>query len=142
MAAVTRREARELLLGLLFETEFRNDEDYRKIYESSVEERNIVLDEYIKRAYHFIYENTEMIDGLIGDSAHGWKTHRLTRLSRSILRLCVYEMLEEKDIPYSVSINEAVELAKKYDDEKARPFINGVLNAVKEGLEANSDKRS
>jgi len=135
MSGITRREAREALIGLLFETEFRADEDYKEIFAISVEERGIALDDYIKRAYYSIYENRDEIDRIIGEHAHGWKTHRLTRLSRSILRLCVYEMLYEKDIPYSVSINEAVELAKKYDDERARPFINGVLNSVKEGLE-------
>ena len=77
----------------------------------------------------------EIIDGVIGRHAKGWKTSRISKVSRSILRLCVYEMLYE-EIPYSVSINEAVELAKKFDDEKARPFINGILNSVKNALEA------
>ena len=62
----------------------------------------------------------------------------MSKLSRSILRLAVYEMLYEKEIPYSVSINEAVELAKKFDDDKARPFINGILNSVKNDLEAEA----
>ena len=56
-----------------------------------------------------------------------------------ILRLAVYEMLYDESIPYSVSINEAAELAKKFDDEKARPFINGVLNSVKSALEAKAN---
>ena len=60
----------------------------------------------------------------------------MSKMSRSVLRLCVYEMLYEKDIPYSVSINEAVELTKKFDDDKARPFVNGILNSVKCELEA------
>ena len=60
----------------------------------------------------------------------------MSKLSRSILRLCVYEMLYIDDIPYAVSINEAVEISKKFDDDKARPFINGILNSVKNQLEA------
>ena len=71
-------------------------------------------------------------DALIGNHAKGWKTSRLSKLSRSVLRLAVYEMLYEAEIPYSVSINEAVELTKKYDDEKAYTFVNGVLNRIKE----------
>lgn len=135
MSVLKRREAREELLGLLFETEFRSDEDYKAIFATSQEEREIPLDDYIKRAYWSICENREEIDRVIGVHSHGWKTHRLSRLSRSILRLCVNEMLYEEDIPYSVSINEAVELTKKFDDEKARPFINGILNSVKSELE-------
>ena len=74
------------------------------------------------------------IDKIIGEHAHGWRTDRLARVSRAVLRLAVYELVYEKDIPSSVTINEAVELIKKYDDEKARPFVNGVLNSVKNGL--------
>jgi len=62
---------------------------------------------------------------------------RLSRLSRSILRMAVYEMVFESEIPYNVTINEAVELTKKFDDPKARPFVNGVLNSVKNELVAN-----
>ena len=139
MSAITRREAREELLGLLFEAEFRPDEDFREVYAIALEERELPIDDYIKRAFFSIGENKEEIDNIIGENSHGWKTHRLSKLSRSVLRLCVNEMLYEKDIPYSVSINEAVELSKKFDDEKARPFVNGVLNSVKKQLEAAED---
>ena len=132
---LTRREAREYVFALLFETEFRTDETVQEIFATSVENREIPEDEFIRVAYFTIAENRERIDGVIGDHAHGWKTSRLTRVSRSILRLCVYEMLYMPDVPYTVSINEAIEIAKKYDEEKARPFINGVLNSVKTALE-------
>ena len=79
-------------------------------------------------------ESKEEIDATIGEHAHGCKTQRLSRVSRAILRLAVYELLYEKDIPASVTINEAVELSKKYDEEKARAFVNGVLNSVKNSL--------
>ena len=59
----------------------------------------------------------------------------MSKISRSILRLCIYEMLFVESIPALVSINEGIELAKLYEDEKARPFINGVLNSVKNELE-------
>ncbi len=132
-----RREAREILLTLLFESEFRSDEDYREIYATSAENREIPDDAYIKGAYYKIYEERQGIDELIGKHATGWKTSRLSNLSRSVLRLGVYEMLYEEDIPYSVTINEAVELTKKYDEPRARSFVNGVLNAVKEELVAS-----
>ncbi len=136
MARISRREAREILAGLLFETEFRADEDINAIYALALESREIPTDDYINRAYFGVYENLDKIDALIGEHSKGWKTERMTRMSRTLLRLCVYEMLFEKDIPYSVSINEAVELCKKFDDERARSFINGILNSVKDGLEA------
>ena len=135
-----RREAREILVGLLFESEFRTDENYVEIYAISAEERMIPEDDYIKKAYYTICERRKEIDECIGKHAHGWKTSRMAKLSRSILRMAVYEMLYEEEIPYSVSINEAVELTKKYDDEKARAFINGILNSVKKDLEAEHPK--
>ena len=82
-----------------------------------------------------IYEKTEEIDSLIGKHSNGWRPDRMSRLSRSVLRMCVYEMLYE-DVPHTVSINEAIEICKKFDDDKARPFINGILNSVKQELEA------
>ncbi len=136
MAKLSRREAREILAGLLFETEFRPDEDINAVYALAKEARDLPTDDYINRSYFAIYENLEKIDAIIGEHAKGWKTERMTRMSRSLLRLGVYEMLFEEGIPYSVSINEAVELCKKFDDERARPFVNGILNSVKEGLEA------
>ena len=126
------------MVGLLFESEFRADESYVEIFARSAEEREIPEDSYVKNAYYTIFEQKEAIDDQIGKHAHGWRTDRMSKLSRSILRLAVYEMLYEKEIPYSVSINEAVELAKKFDDDKARPFINGILNSVKNELEAEA----
>ena len=63
----------------------------------------------------------------------------MTRVSRAVIRLCVYEMIYVKDIPNAVAINEAIELSKKYDDEKARSFVNGVLGSIKNELDANAE---
>lgn len=131
---MTRRQAREELINLLFETEFRSDESAEAIFATSTENREIADDEYLRRAYFAIMENLERIDETIGAHAHGWKTSRLGRISRAVLRMGVYELLFEADIPATVTINEAVELTKAYDDEKARPFVNGVLNSVKDSL--------
>ncbi|MBE6577653.1 MAG: transcription antitermination factor NusB [Ruminococcaceae bacterium] len=138
MAKITRKEAREQVIALLFESEFRTDEDANSVFALALEDRDIPNDEYISRAFFGVCDNVEKIDALIGKHAKGWKTERMAKLSRSILRLCVYEMLFE-EIPYSVSINEAVELCKKFDDEKARPFVNGILNSVKNELEAEKN---
>ena len=131
---MTRSEARRNALELLFEREFRYDESNEEIFATSVENREIETDPYIKSVFFGVCENVDAIDEVINKNSKGWKTNRLSKVSRSILRLCVYEMLYEKGIPLRVSINEGIELAKLYEDEKARPFINGVLNAVKNGL--------
>lgn len=133
--ALNRREAREAVFELLFETEFRKDEDVDTVFATSTENREIEDDPYIRGAYFGVCEHKEEIDDLINRHSNGWKTTRISRVSRSIIRLCVYEMLYCKEIPHKASINEAVELCKKYDEEKARPFLNGVLNAVKNEIE-------
>ena len=135
MSKLSRRQAREILVGLLFETEFRPDEDVNAIFALAMEDRELPQDGYVREGYFGIYDNLADIDEMIGSHSKGWKTERMSKLSRSILRLCVYEMMF-LDIPHSVSINEAVELCKKFDDDKARPFVNGILNSVKNTLEA------
>lgn len=140
MARISRRKLREVVIGLLFETEFRADEDVNSIFALACEDREIPEDEYVRRAYFGIYDNIERIDATIGEHSKGWKPERMSKLSRSVLRLCVYEMLYE-EIPYSVSINEAVELSKTFDDDKARPFVNGILNSVKNALEADKGSK-
>ena len=140
MCALKRKEAREYVLSLLFETEFKTEESVSDIYTLSVENREIPNDSYIKRAYFGVCENKEQIDELIGKNARGWKTTRLSKLSRSVMRLAVYEMLFEEKIPNSVAINEAIELTKKFDDPKAKAFVNGVLNSVKNEIEASGEQ--
>ena len=132
---MTRREAREAVFELLFEMEFRGGETAEEIYATSAENRELPDDGYVKTAYFTVCEQLSQIDDMIGEHAHGWKTSRMSRVSRAILRIGVYELMFNEDIPANVTINEAVELAKKYDDEKARPFINGVLNSVKNALQ-------
>ena len=67
--------------------------------------------------------------------SNGWKPARISPVSRCAIRLCIYEMLYREDIPAAVSLNEAIELVKKYDDEKMRAFVNGLLNGVKNEIE-------
>ena len=122
-------------MNLLFESDFRRDEEAAAIFATSEENREVADDEYIRRAFFAINEKKEEIDSVITKYAHNWRSDRLGRVSRAVLRIAVYELMFEEDIPSTVSINEAVELVKKYDDEKARPFVNGVLNALKNSLE-------
>lgn len=141
--AINRREAREAVFELLFETEFKLSEACEDIFALSVENREVgkdeyEKDEYIRSTYFGVCAHRAEIDALINDHAKGWKTSRISRVSRSILRLSIYEM-RYTDIPKSVSINEAVELCKKYDEDSARAFVNGVLNGVKNSIEGGAN---
>ena len=133
--AMNRREARRAAFELLFETEFKSTEAREDIFDLSLEVREIEANPYIKSVYFGVAEHLEEIDALIGKHAKGWKTARISRVSRSILRLSIFEMRYlSDDVPASVSINEAVELCKTFDEESARPFVNGILHSVKEEL--------
>ena len=134
--SIKRREAREAAFTLLFETEFRRDETFETIFATSTENREIGEDAYLKRVYFGVCEHRDELDEIINRHAKGWKMTRISRVSRSLLRLSAYEMLYCEDIPNSVSINEAIELCKTYDEEAARPFVNGVLNGIKDEIAA------
>ncbi len=129
-----RRLAREMAIELLFEREFKKDEDAAEILRLAEDDREIEHDLYVENVYFGVIEHMTEIDELLGARAIGWKTKRMSKISVSIMRLAIYEMKYCDDIPFTVSINEAVELAKKFDDDKSPAFINGVLNGVAEDL--------
>ncbi len=137
MAQIKRKEAREMLFGLLFEKEFKSDEAIDGIYEISAENREIPEDAYIRDGFFGISEKSELLDTVISKYAKGWTADRLSRVSRSVIRLAVYEMLFCPDIPANVSISEAVELVKKYGEDKARAFVNGVLSSINKDISAS-----
>ena len=127
---MNRHEAREAALGLVFEKSFKPEDDTQELYNIAIDERDLEDDEYVRRVIDGVFDNLEKIDSLIEASAKGWKIKRMPGVSLAIMRICVYEMLFEKEIPVNVSLNEAVELAKKFDGDEAPAFVNGVLNKV------------
>lgn len=137
MASIKRKEAREMLFTLLFETEFKSGDSVDEVYGISAENREIPDDAYIKKSFFEINEKTDLLDNVISKYARGWKADRLSKVSRSVIRLAVYEILFCKDIPANVSVSEAVELAKKYGEDKARAFVNGVLSSIVKDVTAN-----
>jgi len=136
MAAITRKEAREEVFRLLFETEFRSEESPEAIYALSEEAREISENTYVKEAYFGVREHLEEIDEMITRHSNGWKPSRISPVSRCAVRLCIYEMRYRTDIPKVVSLNEAIELVKKFDNVKMRAFVNGLLNGAKDEIEA------
>lgn len=75
-------------------------------------------------------ENQEKIDKIISDFSHHWQLSRMGKVDRNILRISIYELLYVKDIPLKVTINEGIELAKKFGTERSSAFINGILDRV------------
>lgn len=138
---MTRKEQREAAFLLLFEREFKIEEQAEAVFAVSSENRDIdgTKEKYVKKVFFGVVESQDEIDALISGASNGWKISRLSRATRSALRLAVYEMLYCEDVPSAVSINEALELVKKYDEPRARAFANGVLNAVKDRIEKKDD---
>ncbi len=138
---MTRKEQRVAVFELLFEREFRLEESAEEIFALSTENREIdsIKEKYVRDTYFGVIEHESEIDELISKASNGWKVSRLSVATRSAIRLCVYEMLYCKEIPNTVSINEALEIVKKFDDPKSRAFTNGVLNNIKNTLEAEND---
>ncbi len=137
MAKISRKEARENLFALLFETEFNIEGNPNEIFRLSCENREIPLDKYMKDTYFGIISRLNVLDAVIGKYSKSWKADRLSRVSRNILRIAVYEMLFVEDIPANVSISQAVELTLKYGEDKAKQFVNGVLSGLFKDTEKN-----
>ena len=131
---MNRKEARENAFILLFEMALKSDESAEEIFDKATGVRELECDDFVKGVFFGANENLRIIDELIEKCLVGWRAKRLSYVSRALLRLSVYEMMFIPDIPAKVSINEAIELSKKYDDEKAYALINGVLNAAAEAL--------
>ena len=125
---MTRREAREALFTLIYETPFYKENEVSEIFEKEAAERDLG-DPYIIDGLSGTFAHIEEIDKLISENSIGWKLERLSKVSHAILRLGCYEMMYT-DIPVRIAINEALELAKKYDHDQAPSFINGILNSI------------
>lgn len=126
---MTRKQAREEAFILVFEKEF-NDSSVQEILDTAAEVRNLIPNDYISTVFAGVYDNIGEIDGIISDKSVGWSIGRISKTALCILRLAIFEILHMEDIPVSVSINEAVELCKKYATENDASFVNGILSSV------------
>lgn len=131
---MNRKNARENAFILLFEAECREDETALEIFEGAKEFDGFEINDYVKGVFFGVFERRKEIDELVNANLVGWNKKRISPVSRALMALSTYEMLALDDVPAKVSINEAIELSKKYDDEKTYIFVNGVLNAVAEAL--------
>lgn len=126
---MTRREAREQAFCILFEQAV-TGEKMDDVLHAAAEARDLVPSSFAEAAAFGVEENRERIDGVIEKNIRGWSLRRLSKVALALLRLAVYEIYYDDSIPESVSINEAVELAKKYGGKDDAPYINGVLASV------------
>ena len=128
-----RSELREHIFRILFRIEFQPKEEMEEqlaLYLEELESAKDTEKEYIRTKYAAIAEKVEMIDEKINASVTGWKTYRMGKVDLTILRLAVYEIEWDEEVPQGVAINEAVELAKRYGGEESPSFINGVLGKI------------
>lgn len=127
---MNRRKSREVAMKLLFEMSI-NKEKYEDIIENFKEYTDVDLVDidmsYITKVLAGIHENGEEIDKNIEKHLIKWKLSRLSKMNLAILRISTYEILFEEEIPDKVSVNEGIELAKKYGEDSSPAFINGIL---------------
>lgn len=136
---MSRRELREHIFKFLFRIEFNDREEmpeqeqfFFETLEMEAEERRTakIKDDdaaYISNKSNKIIEKLDEIDAMINRQAKGWTTQRMGKVDLTILRLAVYEIVFDEDVPTGVAINEAVELAKRFGQEESSGFVNGVL---------------
>lgn len=130
---MSRTELREHIFRMLFRIEFNSAEEMKEqegFYFDELEEATGKDQEYILDKYRAIVDKKEEIDTLLNEVSEGWKTTRMNRVDLTIMRLAVYEIKWDEDVPTGVAINEAVELAKKYSSDDGPSFVNGILAKV------------
>ncbi|EWH21135.1 transcription antitermination factor NusB [Bacillus haynesii] len=127
-----RRTAREKALQSLFQIDVSDIEPNEAMQHALDGQES---DAFFEQLVYGVLENKEKIDEMIKQHLVNWKLDRLANVDRAILRLSAYEMIFLDDIPVNVSMNEAIELAKQFGDDKSAKFINGVLSNIKSDLE-------
>ncbi|MBR1741958.1 MAG: transcription antitermination factor NusB [Lachnospiraceae bacterium] len=139
---MTKRKIRENLYIMLFQTTFYAEDDWAfqaDLFLEDLEGKDATkkAKTELKERFGQICIHLSEIDERISEKSKGWRLERLAKTDLAILRLAVFEMLFDEDVPNPVAINEAVELAKKYGEEKSGGFVNGVLASIEKEMEKN-----
>lgn len=127
---MTRRELRENTFKMLFRIEFYDAGEMPEQMELFEEENSNLKDtdlSYLKQKCENVITHLDEIDAAVNEVSEGWKTSRMGKVDLTLIRLAVYEIRYEDEIPFKVSVNEAVELAKKYGTDGSPAFVNGIL---------------
>ena len=137
-----RRKAREYVLQFLFQSDFGDKGDIGRSLSQFWADKE--KDDEVKKFAIEIIKGTisdlDEIDSAINKSAENWVIQRMAAVDRNILRFAVYEVLYRKDIPTAVTINEAIEIAKRYSTSESAAFINGILDKIAKGTKSQQKK--
>ena len=130
-----RRKAREYALQILFQVDFTkkriDSKDLEEFWSGKKESRSIK--EFTEDLVRGTLNSIDEIDAMIERVTENWLLKRMAAVDRNILRFAAYEILYRKDIPSAVTINEAIEIAKKFSSAESAPFINGILDRLAKG---------
>ena len=146
---MSRRDARRHAFHLVFQIPFFSNitveilaEAKAWYYEGLGDESGVLLQkpsgkdaDYVDRAVWGVLENLTQIDGVIDRFLRGWEISRINKVDLGLMRLAIYEMLCEKDVPLGAAVNEAIEIAKEYGSDESPAFVNGVLGNVARAIE-------
>lgn len=150
---MTRGNARELALHLIYSWEFTGDDPDQVVktrleetYYSCLAEENDVYSErptkkqvgYIDGIVNGVSEHLDELNTVIGTYSIGWDVKRISRLARAVMQLAIYEILYVEDVPEGVAASEAVRLAKKYDGDETGAFVNGIIGAYLRSRKASA----
>ncbi|MHC4411163.1 MAG: transcription antitermination factor NusB [Planctomycetota bacterium] len=128
-----RTRSRELALQVLYQVDARGVDALEQMdhFLSSEEASETDVHEFTRKLVKGTIEAKDSIDEMLSAAAENWKLHRMAIVDRNILRMAVYEMLHIEEIPAKVSINEAIELGKRYSTKQSGSFINGILDRIR-----------
>lgn len=126
---LSREKTMELLFSMTLSKESVEEvvETFIDNYESNLKEIDLT---YLKQTLAGVENKKEAIDEVISANLHNWKIDRISKVNLTILRLATFELLYNEEVPKNVAINEALELTRRYSDEKSVSFINGVLDKI------------
>ncbi len=131
---MTRSEAREQAFIVLFEKIFDKESTITDIIQNAQEAELIKINTFAKTLLEAVESNGDSIDALIGENSRSWTLERLPKVSLAVMRLAIGEMLYVDEVPAGVSVNEAVELSKKYGTAEDASYVNGVLGTIAKAL--------
>jgi N utilization substance protein B len=140
----TRRKGRELALQALYQVDLLGDDSGRAAVDAFWEGCEAPTDarSFGEELFGGVLSEQTRIDELIGASSDNWRLSRLSHVDRNILRVATYELLCRRDVPASVAIDEAIEIAKRFGSDESATFVNGVLDHIAETLGAKAPQRA
>ncbi|MGM0501726.1 MAG: transcription antitermination factor NusB [Bacillota bacterium] len=138
---LTRHQSREIAVQVLYQIDIKQDSLESNLDDLQEEHPNLELeDSFLADIINGTYQHIAEIDQLVNDNIDNWKVKRMAKVDRNVIRLAIYELLYQDDIPVAVSINEAVELAKSFSNQESAKFVNGVLAKLSDYLELKENE--